>query len=182
MTFQSRFRRGPLLGFVSLWLLKFAVLAVFVFVGCGPLGPIPGGALAGDIGPTKVDDWSFAADVENAQLETRPDDPHSVNTWFAPIGRNLYVPTSMIRGPKTPGERSWVMHVEQDDRVRIRLGDSVFERRARRVAEGSDEYAEARAALEVRYEIEPEDRDPERVIWIYRLDERAAPERDASLR
>ena len=178
MLFQSKFRRGPLLGLVRLWGLKFGVLAVIAFVGCGPLGPIPGGALSGEVGPTTVDDWSFAADVENAQLETRPDDPHSVNTWFAPVRGNLYVPTSMILGPKTPSERSWVMHVTQDDRVRIRLGEIVFERRARRVADGSDEYAAARAALEVRYEIEAEDRDPERVIWIYRLDERVDQERD----
>ena len=79
----------------------------------------------------------------------------------------------MIRGPKIPTKRSWVAHVDEDDRVRIRLDDRLFERTASRVAEGSDEYDAARAALETRYEIAVEDRDPERVVWIYRLEARA---------
>ena len=151
-----------------------AVFALgLALVGCGPVGPIPGGALSGPIGASDLRDWSFAAEVENAQLETRPGDPHSVNTWFAVVGSDLYVPTSMILGPKTPTDRSWVTHVRDDDRVRIRLGGTLFERRAVRVPQASAEYLAARAALEARYEIEPEDRDPEREIWIYRLDPRS---------
>jgi hypothetical protein len=79
----------------------------------------------------------------------------------------------MILGPKQPSQRSWVTRVEADPRVRIRLGQTVYERIARRVEDPS-EYAAARAALEARYEIAPEDRDPERVIWIYRLDPRSS--------
>lgn len=158
--------------FFSVTAILFSVTAVFVFAGCGPLGPIPGGALSGEVGGAHVADWSFATDVETAQLETRPADPHSVNTWFAFVDSQLYVPTSMILGSKNPEGRSWVSHVGSDDRVRIRLGKSVFERVARRVADDSEEYRVARLALEARYEIAPADRDPERVIWIYRLDPR----------
>ena len=122
-------------GAAALWIAKTAVVGVFIFAGCGPIGPIPGGALSGELGPAGATDWSGAAEVENAQLETRPDDPHSVNTWFAPIGERLYVPTSMILGPKNPAGRSWVDHVGVDDRVRIRLGDTIYERRAVRVAD-----------------------------------------------
>jgi len=157
---------------VGLRVARLVALAALSLVGCGPLGPIPGGALSGPLGATDVQDWSFAADVENAQLETRPGDPHSVNTWFAALGPDLYVPTSMILGSNTPTERSWVKHVLDDDRVRIRLGGTVFERRAVRVSDGSDEYRAARVALEARYDIAPEDRDPEREIWIFRLDPR----------
>ena len=78
----------------------------------------------------------------------------------------------MILGPKHPDGRSWVAHVAEDARVRIRLGETVYERRATRVADGSSEYASARAALEARYEIDAADRDPDRTIWIYRLDAR----------
>ncbi len=137
----------------------------------GPIGPIPGGALSGKQGPTDVTDWSFADDVENAQLETRPNDPHSVNCWFAAVGENFYVPTSMILGPKEPELRSWVAHVAADPRLRIRLGKAVFDRASVRVEEGP-EFAAARLALEARYEIAVADRDPERVIWIYRLEAR----------
>ena len=168
--------RGPARGFAAFWVVKLVALAIFAssgFIGCGPLGPIPGGALSGPVGSAQVEDWSFASEVERAQLETRPEDPHLVNTWFAYVDTALYVPTSMILGPKAPSERSWVTHVAVDDRVRIRLGETVFERRAHRLAGDGEEYRVARAALEARYEITAEDRDPERVIWIYRLDPRA---------
>jgi hypothetical protein len=97
---------------------------------------------------------------------------HSVTTWFASVGPDLFVPTSMILGPKEPSERSWVSHVREDPRVRIRLGDLVYERVAKKV-DGDAEFASARAALEAKFAIKPEDRDPERTIWIYRLESRA---------
>ena len=172
MAISARLDRKSLRRLAALWATKLAAVAAFSFVGCGPIGPIPGGALSGPIGAADTRDWSFAADVENAQLETRPEDPHSVNTWFVAVGPDLYVPTSMILGPKAPTERSWVTHVRDDDRIRIRLGSTVFERRAVRVGDGSEEYLVARVALEERYEIAPEDRDPERKIWIFRLDPR----------
>lgn len=154
--------------------VAFAVsaLAVLVLLGCGPIGPIPGGALSGEEGAADVSDWSFADEVETAQLETRPEDPHSVNCWFAAVGEDLYVPTSMILGPKKPELRSWVAHVAEDPRVRIRLGDAVFDREMVRVDAGP-EFDAARVALEARYKIAVEDRDPEREIWIYRLDRRS---------
>ncbi|MCR9094428.1 MAG: hypothetical protein NXI30_09435 [bacterium] len=167
-------RRGRqgLAGAAVLWVVKWAVVIAFVFAGCGPIGPIPGGALDGEVGPAVVADWSFADAVENAQLETRPGDPHSVNTWWGAVGGKLYVPTSMILGPKDPTGRSWVAHVSDDDRVRIRLGDQVFERRALRLPYGGAEYETARRAIEARYDIAVADRDPERTVWVYRLDPR----------
>ena len=74
-----------LAGAALLWVAKWAVVVAFVFAGCGPIGPIPGGALGGELGPAVVRDWSFADEVENAQLETRPGDPHSVNTWWGAV-------------------------------------------------------------------------------------------------
>ena len=156
----------------SIAIARFTLLVSVVSlgpIGCGPIGPIPGGRLSGEIGAPSVSDWSFAAEIENAQLETRPSDPHSVNTWFVALGPRLYVPTSMILGPKDPTERSWTAHVARSPDVRIRLGSSVFERVAVRV-ENADEYERARAALEKKYDLDPAERDPERQVWIFRLD------------
>ncbi len=140
---------------------------------CHPIGPCPGGRLAGEVAApgSAIEARVFA--LETAQLETRPSEPHSVHTWFVVIGERLYVPTSMIRGPRDPRERSWTRHVEADPAVRIRIGDRVYERVARRV-EDPAEYASARAALEEKYALDPAARDPEREIWIFRLDERMA--------
>lgn len=137
----------------------------------GPLGPFSGGRLSGQAGPDRVADWSFSDEIENAQLEVNPADPHSVNTWCKGIGDRLYVPTSMILGPTDPTERDWVGFVQKDPLVRIRLGDTVYERRMVRVSDDA-EFGEARLALEAKYDIATEDRDPERTIWIYRLDPR----------
>jgi hypothetical protein len=115
-----------------------------------------------------VTDWSAVADERTLQLETNPADPHSVNTWFVAMGPLLYLPTSMIRGPKEPSERAWVANVTVDPLVRIGLDDRVYERRLERVSAGS-EYDSARAALELKYELDPDERDPEREVWIYRL-------------
>lgn len=144
---------------------------------CQPIGPCPGGRLAGEVGPPGTPIEARVLALETAQLETRPGEPHSVHTWFVAIGDRLYVPTSMIRGPRDPRERSWVGHVAADPAVRIRLGDRVYERVARRV-EDSEEYAQARAALEEKYELDPAARDPEREVWIFRLDERMDDRRD----
>jgi hypothetical protein len=148
---------------------RLASLALALAAGCGPIGPIAGGALSGEVGAADHRDWSFAAEEDTAQLETRPSDPHSVNVWFAAVGPALYVPTSMIRGPKVPAERGWVAHVEENPQVRIRLDGRVFERAAVRVADDA-EFSLARAALEKKYALD--ERDPERTIWIYRLDPR----------
>jgi hypothetical protein len=138
--------------------------------GCGPLS---GGALRGPVHAEPVGDWAFVAGEYACQLETNPAAPHSVNVWCLGEGERLYVPTSMIRGPKDPAEREWVQNASRDPRVRIRVGDEVYERSAVRVEAGA-EYDAARAALEGKYELDPADRDPERVIWIFRLDPRGA--------
>jgi hypothetical protein len=146
-------------------------LLTVLLMGFGPLGPCAGGALSGAVESASVADWTFTADLEQIQLETSPSEPHSVNAWCVGLGDRLYVPTSMIRGTKTPSERAWVENVTLDPRVRLLVGDAVYERVAVRVDDAA-EYDAARAALERKYELDPAERDPEREIWIYRLDPR----------
>jgi F420H(2)-dependent quinone reductase len=144
------------------------LVALVLLLACGgPVGPIPGGALSGDVKPAPAD-WSFVERIEQVQLETNPADSHSVNTWIGTSGGALYLPTSMIRGPRLPTEREWVRNVETDDRVRLRVGDDIYELRAERVVDDA-EAASARAALVKKYALGADDMDPEREIWIFRL-------------
>ncbi|MCP5066304.1 MAG: hypothetical protein GY946_07020 [bacterium] len=146
---------------------------LLLLVACGgPIGPFSGGQLSGDLGTQPVTDWSFTQEHETVQLEVNPANPHSVNTWCVGLGPALYVPTSMILGPTDPDERGWVGFVKQDPNLRIRIDGTVYERTAVRVTD-ADEYETALRALEAKYEEDPTDRDPERVIWIFRLDPRA---------
>ncbi len=145
-----------------------SVLFVLALSACGgPVGPISGSALSGAVEPAPAD-WSFIEDVEQVQLETNPAAPHSVNTWIGTNAGALYVPTSMIRGPKLPTEREWVRNVEADERVRLRIDDAIYELRAVRVIDDT-EAATARAALEKKYALDASDMDPEREIWLFRL-------------
>ena len=68
------------------------VIAIAVLgAGCnGPFGLLPGGALNGETGSTPAD-WGFAGDYGTAQLETRPEDPYSVNIAFTVLDGSLYV-------------------------------------------------------------------------------------------
>jgi hypothetical protein len=152
-------------------LLTTLVLPV-LFTLAGPLGPFPGGRLSGDVADTgTVASWDFVDDTETCQLESNPADPHSVNTWCTGHSGNLYVPTSMILGPKIPTERGWVQNVQADPRVRVRIGERVYEARAVRVTR-DDEIEAVRAALEKKYALDPADRDAEREIWYYRMEPR----------
>ena len=152
--------------------IRFSSLLVIavLFLGC-PLGPFSGGRLSGTEHSTPVADWSFVNDVESCQLETNPEDPHSINCWCYGSGSSVYVPSSMILGPTQPTEREWVRNVEANPAVRLRVGKQVYDLRAVRVSDDA-EYAEVLRALEEKYEAAPEDREAGREIWLYRMEAR----------
>ena len=147
------------------------LVAVVVAFGCGgPLGPISGGALSGEVKPAPSD-WGFAADIEEVQLETNPAAPRSVTIWIAVKDRALYISSSLIRGPMLPTEREWVRDVVADERVRLQIEEAVYELRAVRVVDEA-EAAAARAVLEAKYELGADDIDPAREVWVFRLEAR----------
>lgn len=134
----------------------------------GPLGPLPGGALSGEVKPPPAD-WSFVADVKQAQLETNPAKPRSVNVWLGVWQSGLYVTSSMIRGPKRPTERAWVRDVGLDPLVRMRIEGVVYELRAVRVEDPAT-VAAVRSTFEKKYALDA--LEPGREVWVFRLDPR----------
>lgn len=145
------------------------VLAVSLLTGCGPLGPIPGGALGGEVHSGAPPDWRSFADVDQIQLETRPADPYSVNTWIGVYRGRPYVPTSLILGADDPMDRQWVKNVLEDPNVRARVEGVVYPLRAVRV-EDEVELAAVRALLLEKYEVEADEHVDQG--WIFRLDPR----------
>ncbi len=125
------------------------VLLVCPLLACGPFVTIPGGTLSGEIAPVP-DDWSFSDAVETVQLETRPEDPYSVNVWGVAVGRDFYVAAA-------ESSNAWARHIANDDRVRLRIEGKIYELRAER-----DDTPETRArflaAAKAKYDFEP---DPE---------------------
>ena len=87
----------------------------------GPFLVFPGGELAGQVATEQITDWSFVSD-SFVDLETRPNDPYSVELNYTVRDGKLYI---------DPAEgRNWLEHIRADPRVRVRFGDTIYPLRA----------------------------------------------------
>ena len=134
--------------------------------GCGdePFIVLPGGELNGEVADPLVD-WSELNSVEVIQLETRPDDPYSVNIWMAALGQHIYVATS-------EGGTNWTEHLDSDRDVRIKINGVLYELEAVAVIDTSERESVAEEYVR-KYDVDDDDEDS----WvstgrIYRLDRR----------
>ena len=115
-------------GFVVVILLTFKV------VGFDPGVTAPGLWLKGEVATEPVTDWSFAEKIPG---------PTAVQTrqWFLPIvahsvtvarfhhkGR-VYLPSLYPAGIPLPEGRHWNRNVLADPRVRIRIGNKLYDRK-----------------------------------------------------
>ena len=124
-----------------------------------PFGFAAGGELSGTIeDPPAV--WQFDEDYGFAQLETRPEDPYSVNLAYVQMGGHLYVYAGNTR-------TNWVQHIEQTPLVRFRVNETIYPVRAVRVND-ADVLAEFAAEWTDRSVFQ---RDPLQFdeVWLYRL-------------
>lgn len=101
------------------------LLAVVLCLGCGPIGPFSGGRLSGEDAGWLAD-WSGVSEITQIQLETSPDDPHSVNVWVVVVDQEAYLATSLLIGTEVPEEREWVRNVTTDPRVRLRIEGRLY--------------------------------------------------------
>ena len=126
--------------------LSRLVLVGVLLAGCGgPFLVFPGGRLSGEEVSEPVEDWSFVTD-RFVDLETRPDDPYSVELNYFVVDGKLYL---------DPAEgRAWLDHMREDPRVRVRFDGKIYPLKATLVG-GPGEV---------------EGFDPER--YVYRLDPR----------
>jgi hypothetical protein len=147
--------RGVGLGAVT---LAFAVLA------CGPIGPISGGKLDGQLVTTPVADWSFSDASKTVALESRPDDPYSVNVWAVADGPRLYLAAG--KGLET----KWAKFVLADPRVRVRIDGKIYELRAVEVTDDAQKQA-VRALYQKKYAYAPKPEDAAKAV-LFRLDPR----------
>jgi hypothetical protein len=78
---------------------------------------IPGGELAGAVRAEPVTDWSFVDD-SFVDLETRPDDPYSVELNYIVRDGKLYI--DPMEG------RKWFEYLRANPNVRVRFGDTIY--------------------------------------------------------
>jgi hypothetical protein len=96
---------------------------------CGPTFFMHGGRLDGESVAAPVDDWSFTDSVRRIQVETNPNDPYSVNAWCVAQGPHLWITAGGGEGS------TWGKNLLDDARLRIRVQQKLYERRAVRVSD-----------------------------------------------
>ena len=128
----------------------------------GPFILAAGGDLSGTVteAPNK---WQLDEDSAVAQLETRPEDPYSINFTYVQLEGRFYVYAGDTR-------TNWVKHIEQNPLVRVRVKHNIYPVRAIRVMseEELSEFAGVWANLSV-FQRNPMNFEE---VWLYRLEAR----------
>ncbi len=125
-----------------------------------PVIGIPGGRLSGTEQQSPKE-WSATVDVATVQLETRPDDPYSVNLWGVGIGRDFYVAT---RAQGT----AWTKNIDANANVRLRVGETIYPLKAVSVSDDAERKRVFDAYIQ-KYDADPDDIVVNAAL-IYRLD------------
>ena len=137
-----------------------ALLLVLATAGCnGPVLLASGGGLAGEVEASPTD-WSFAGDYGFAQLETRPEDPYSVNIAFTVLAGSLYINAGDT-------ETQWVKNMAENPLVRLAMDDVLYELRAERITSAAEIATFGEAWTDQSFFR----RDPRELeeVWVYRL-------------
>jgi hypothetical protein len=103
-------------------------LAVFSITGLDPNQRRAGLWLKGDV-ETFPADWAFADKYQTLLVETHPwyGIAHSVTIYFVTDQGNLYLHASYAPGGKWPDGKTWTAYLAQNPKVRVKLGNEVFD-------------------------------------------------------
>jgi hypothetical protein len=155
---SARHRTGYRLA-ISLLLISFTT----ALTGCAePFIVLAGDELTGEISDPPVD-WTELNEEEIIQLETRPDDPYSVNIWMIGHGPDLYIATG-------DDPTNWSENIDQNPDVRVRIRGTIYELEAHRV-DDLEEKTRIGAEYVRKYDVDDDDN------WVqngqlFRLDRR----------
>ncbi len=105
-----------------------SILLVLTLSSCqSPFLVFAGKSLKGE--ERHTDSWAFARNYKLLQLETRPEKPYSVYLRVTVIGDELYIDAAE--------SRRWHQHIKLDNRIRLKIGENVYEARAIEVEDPS---------------------------------------------
>jgi hypothetical protein len=157
------------LKWLGLVILGIAVLAVCIVFGArladGPLGPVPGGPMSGQLVAEPVTDWGFIVERDTVELEVNPDAPRAITTWVVGYGGQPFIPSGF------GARKTWTAQLVADGRAVLRVDGKLYERQAVRVTD-EDLLEELRAVLIRKYDLDPEGNFSGSETWFFRLDPR----------
>src|SRR5579872_973371 len=138
--------------------------------------------LTGVVVRTPVTDWSFIDSIRNIQVQTHTPYivPHVLTTDIARVGGQLYLFSEYYPPapgkPDTRGEfpqaRFWNRMVVRDPRIRVKIGDRLFDMRAYPLTDPADVEAARKAFLSKYDDVERRDAAPEArrpALYFFRL-------------
>jgi hypothetical protein len=139
---------------------RLLTLLLLATLGCnGPMALLPGGELDGEERSAPAD-WTFAGDYGTCQLETRPEDPYSVNIAFTVLDGRLYINAGDT-------ETRWVKNIASNPLVRLRMDGVLYDLRAERVTDAAEIAAFGAAwTSQSMFRRDPTELDE---VWLYRL-------------
>ena len=110
-------------------LLVVALVSLRIF-GLEPQDQRPGLWLPGDLIEEPVTDWSFTDDHEEIYVQTNTiyGIPHSVTTYSTDYNGDYYLFSAYYGGGNFPEDRGWNRNVMRDPRVRIKIGEGLYDR------------------------------------------------------
>ena len=130
-------------------LIKYSVVSIVVmvvvslgplrFLGLEPKDQRPGLWLTGELATEPVNDWSFTDDYGEIHLQTKTPYlmPHSVTVYCASYNGELYLLSAYYTGGTYPEMRSWNRNIVRDPRVRLKIGDQLFDQTVSYVSDES---------------------------------------------
>ena len=112
---------------VTVVALLAVALATLRVVGLPPRNQRPGLWLSGDVVEAPVNDWAFTDAFPEIQVQTRTWYvlPHSVTAMCASVDGQLYLASFYAGGPR----RLWNRNVARDPRIRVKIGNQLFDRK-----------------------------------------------------
>ena len=117
------------IGGISLIVITLFTILSLLIVGYEPQDQSPGLWLTGELATEPVTDWSFTEQHEEIFVQTRSPwlIPHSVTTYCATYNDSFYLFSAYYGGGDFPDLRRWNKNVVRDPRVRLKIGDQLFD-------------------------------------------------------
>ena len=136
---------------VGLLTLLVAAFVLLSYVGVEPSDRRPGTRLAGVEANPPVS-WEIIDDVNEVHVETHPwwGIPFSVTVVIGRDGETLYSPSIYAEPAEFPGTKFWNRIIEDNPRVRLRVGDQIYAMRLE-PARDADEFDRGLEALARKY-------------------------------
>jgi hypothetical protein len=128
---------------ITLLLIVGGGLASLRLFGFAPSDLRPGLWLTGERVTEPVTDWSFTEDHQEIFVQTRTPYliPHSVTTYCASYEGDLYLFSAYYQGGVFPNERGWNRNVMRDPRVRLKIGDRLYDQTVMHVTDAATRAA-----------------------------------------